>query len=204
MTRNENNPLASVSGAGKWWVGFALLLWLPASHAVDTWAVEGATGTLFVRGALTESACRLEMDSAYQDIWLGETATGRLQQIGAQGTPQGFELRLKDCLRSPVGSRDKRNGVLAWANNQPAVTVSFKASRDTDNPQLVQVQGVSGLGLRLIDSMGQDVRLGDRGKPLLLSSGGNTLTYKVLPERTPTSLVVGKYQAVVDFHLDYD
>ena len=43
--------------------------------------VEGSSGTLFVHGALTESACRLEMASAHQDVLLGEIGTGRLQKI---------------------------------------------------------------------------------------------------------------------------
>ncbi|BEM64686.1 type-1 fimbrial protein [Serratia marcescens] len=182
------------------------LLWLlPGAQAkVDNWDVEGANGTLYVRGALTESACRLEMASARQDIALGEVGTGRLQTIGARGEPVRFELRLTDCLRSPGGHRDVRTGSLIWADIQPVVTVSFRATRDADNPQLVKAQGVSGLGLRLEDSQGQDVRLGSWGKPLLLTPGQDTLSYTVTPERTPAGLVAGSYRAVVDFHLSYD
>ncbi|MFV8870829.1 fimbrial protein [Serratia fonticola] len=182
------------------------IVWLlpTAQAAVDNWNVEGANGTLYVHGALTESACRLEMTSAYQDIALGETGTGRLQAIGAQGEPIRFELRLADCLRSSAGSRDVRTGGLTWADNQPAVTVSFTAPRDADNSQLVQAQGVSGLGLRLENGQGQDVRLGSRGKPLLLTPGQDSLSYTVTPERTPAALVAGSYRAVVDFNLSYD
>lgn len=182
------------------------MLWLlPAAKAtVDNWDVEGANGTLYVHGALTESACRLEMASASQDVALGETGTGRLQAIGARGEPVLFELRLADCLRSPVGIRDVRTGGLTWADNQPAVTVSFNALRDADNPQLVRAQGVFGLGLRLENGQGEDVHLGSRGKPLLLTPGQDTLTYMVTPERTPASLMAGSYRAVVDFHLSYD
>lgn len=182
------------------------IVWLlpTAQAAVDNWNVEGANGTLYVHGALTESACRLEMTSAYQDIALGETGTGRLQAIGAQGEPIRFELRLADCLRSSAGSRDVRTGGLTWADNQPAVTVSFTAPRDADNPQLVQAQGVSGLGLRLENGQGEDVRLGSRGKPLLLTPGQDSLSYTVTPERTPAALVAGSYRAVVDFNLSYD
>lgn len=81
------------------------MLWLlPDARAkVDNWDVEGANGTLYVHGALTESACRLEMESARQDIALGDIGTGRLQSIGARGEPVRFELRLADCLRSPGG-----------------------------------------------------------------------------------------------------
>lgn len=185
-----------------------VMLWLlPSAHtqaAVDNWDVEGANGSLYVHGALTESACRLEMASAHQDIALGETGTGRLQVIGARGEPVRFELRLADCLHSPAGSRDLRTGGLTWANDQPAVTVSFNAPRDADNPQLVKADGVSGLGLRLETAQGEDVRLGSRGKPLLVSPGQQTLSYTVAPERTSAPLMAGSYRAVVDFHLSYD
>lgn len=182
------------------------MLWLlPAAQAtVDSGDVDGANGTLYVHGALTESACRLDMTSARQDVALGETGTGRLQVIGARGEPVRFELSLMDCLRSPAGSPDERTGGLTWADNQPAVTVSFTAPRDADNPQLVKVQGVSGLGLRLENAQGEDVRLGSRGTPLLLTPGQNTLSYTATPERTPAPLMAGSYRAVVDFHLNYD
>lgn len=107
-------------------------------------------------------------------------------------------------MRSPAGSRDLRTGGVIWADNQPAVTVSFRAPRDADNPQLVKAQGVSGLGLRLEDGRGEDVRLGSRGKPLLLTPGQDTLSYTVTPERTSSDLMAGSYRAVVDFHLSYD
>ncbi|MGF6191423.1 type 1 fimbria pilin [Serratia sp. 509] len=183
-----------------------MMLWLlPGAQAkADNWDVEGASGSLYVHGALTESACRLDMTSAHQDVALGEVGTGRLQTPGARGEPVRVELRLTDCLRSPAGSRDERTGGLTWADNQPAVTVSFNATRDADNPELVKAQGVSGLGLRLESAQGEDVRLGSRGKPLLPTPGQNTLSYTVTPERTPAPLMAGCYRAVVDFHLSYD
>lgn len=182
----------------------AVLMLLPPSHAVDNREVRGANGTLHVYGALTESACRMEMSSAHQDIWLGVTGTAQLEAMGAQGMPVVFELRLKDCLRTSAGLHDSRSGTLTWAHNQPAVSVSFRASTDKDSPQLVKAQGVSGLGLRLTDMNGREVRLGSRGEPLFLIPGQSSLTYRVTPERTPAPLVAGAYRAAVDFHLSYD
>ncbi|CAI1194557.1 fimbrial protein [Serratia liquefaciens] len=181
-----------------------MLMLLPPSHAADNWEVAGANGTLYVHGALTESACRLEMSSAHQDIGLGDTGTARLKALGAQGTPVAFELRLKDCLRTSTSLRDSRSGALTWAPNQLAVTVSFSAPSDLDDPQLVRAQGVSGLGLRLLDNRGQDVRLGSHGEPLFLKPGQSSLTYTVRPERTKAPLVAGAYRAAVDFRLNYD
>lgn len=81
--------------------------------------------------------------------------------------------------------------------------MAFRAVQDADNPRLVKVQGVAGLGLRLEDGRGQDVRLGGRGEPLLLTPGQNTLSYSVVPERTAAS-GGGAYRATVDFSLSYD
>lgn len=186
-------------------LSLATLLWLlPSAHAIDNWQVDGANGVLEVRGALTESACRLEMDSARQDVWLGDVATGRLARVGSRGAAVALELRLRDCLRGPGNSRDERTGTLSWAPDQPAVRVSFRAPADADNPQLVKAQGVGGLGLRLLDASGEDVRLGSRGKPLWLTPGSNVLTYRISAERTAAPLVAGSYRAIVHFSLSYD
>ena len=181
------------------------LVWLlPAAQAVDTWEVEGANGVLYVSGALAESVCRLEMDSARQDIVLGNIGTGELAQPGDRSTPVAFTLRLRDCLRGPAAMRDERTGALSWVADQPAVRVGFTAPADKDNPQLVKVAGAAGFGLRLLDPQGRDVRLGSRGAPLWLAPGTDVLTYTVSPERTPSSLKSGAYQAIVDFNLSYD
>ena len=174
------------------------------AHASDNWEVDGANGVLRVHGALTESACRLEMTSARQDVDLGGTATGRLRKPGARGTPVKVELELLDCLPSRTHNRDRRNGNLLWSASQPAVSASFNAPGDVDNPQLIQVQGTKGLALRLTDRLGRDVSLGSRGEPLWLTPGQNILTYTVTPERTSAPLMAGAYWAQVNFRLHYD
>jgi type 1 fimbria pilin len=181
-----------------------VLTLLPAAHSANNWSVDGANGVLRVHGALAESACRLEMESAYQDVWLGEAGTARLAQIGAQGTPVVVQLRLRDCLRSPANNRDERSGNLLWAPYQPAVSVSFSAPADVNNPQLVKVRGASGLALRMSDSLGRDIRLGSRGAPLMIAAGQDTLNYTVTPERTRAPLQAGAYSAQLNFKLNYD
>lgn len=182
-------------------VGFSLI---SAAHSADSWNVEGANGVLRVHGALTESACRLDMASAWQDIALGEIGTGRLREVGAQGTPVAVQFTLQDCLPGPTRNRDSRSGNQLWSTAQPAVSVSYIAPADADNPRLVKVQGAGGVALRMTDPRGRDVRLGSRGEPLLLAPGQNVLTYTVTPERTSAPLKVGAYWAQLNFHLSYD
>ncbi|ROR60338.1 UNVERIFIED_ORG: type 1 fimbria pilin [Providencia alcalifaciens] len=175
-----------------------------AKATVDNWEVEGANGSLYIYGTMTESACRLDMVSAYQDIKMKDIRTGQFPAIGSKGESIVFNLRLTDCLNSSANNRDYRTGTLIWANNQPAVRVSFRANRDVDNPQLVKAQGISGIGLRIETIDGVDIRLGNKGRPLLLNPGQNTLSYRVTPERTSAILVPGSYQAIVNFNLSYD
>lgn len=182
----------------------SIMALLPEAKAADNWNVDGANGVLHVHGALTESACRLEMTSAYQDVWLGETGTARMAEIGAQGTPVAVKLRLRDCLRSPANNHDDRNGNLLWSTQQPAVSVSFSAPADVNNPQLISVRGASGIALRMKDALGRDIRLGSRGAPLMLAAGQDALDYVVTPERTRAPLQAGAYSAHVDFRLNYD
>lgn len=110
-----------------------------------------------------------------------------------------------DGLPAQSGQQPGRAHWRADLVRQPACGVGgFNAVRDADNPQLVKVQGVSGLGLRLEDEHGREVRLGSRGAPLLLTPGQSALTYRVATERTLAELIAGRYRAVVDFHLSYD
>ena len=186
--------------------GMALLvaLTIPKVMAENDWGNDGNTGILHVRGVLTESACRLEMESANQDLWLGEVATGKLLRPGDTGAPVAFALHLRDCLRSPTGSVDEITGNRFWTTRQPVVRVSFIAPANPENPRLVKVVGATGFGLRIEDGGGNDIRLGLKGKPLILQPGQDELNYSVTPERTTASLIAGRYRAIVGFQLSYE
>jgi type 1 fimbria pilin len=185
-------------------VGIGTLLAVALLTAGYAEADEGNHGVLFVHGALTEGACRLDMTSAYQDVWLGETTTGSLSRVGERTKPVAFQLRLRDCLRTGGAIQDDRLGNRVWDAYQPAVTVSFNAPLDADKPQLVKVRGAGGLALRLLDSDKKDVRLGSRSRPQLLKGANDVLNFYVLAERTGAPLVAGAYQAAIDFRMNYD
>lgn len=181
----------------------ALVLIGGLSHAEDE-LVEGNYGFLHVHGALTESACRLDMASAWQEVDLGTTATGSLKHPGDQGTPVRVEIRLEDCLASPTAVRDAWSGNLLWSQDQPSVTVSFVGTGEPFNPGLIRVSGAGGLALRLTDRIHRNVKVNGEGHPLLLEPGDNTLFYYIAPERTAAPLVAGAWQSLIHFRLNYD
>ncbi|MCX9004737.1 type 1 fimbrial protein [Citrobacter portucalensis] len=171
---------------------------------MDNWDVEGAHGVLNIYGALTESTCHLEMDSAYQEIKMGETGASRLRKPGDQGTPVPFLLRLRDCLHTSTSVQSEVTETHIWSSEQIAVTMTFSSPTDKDNFNLIKVKGVSGLGLRLVHEDGRNVALGQRDNPIMLNAGTNILNFKIIPERTSAPLVVGAYRTYVYFRLNYD
>ena len=181
----------------------ALMLAAGPLNAADD-PVDGSDGLLHVHGTLTESACRLAMESAWQEVDMGNTATGMLKRPGDRGTPVRVAIRLEDCLPAPSSVRDAWSGDLLWSRDMPSSTVSFVAQGERLAPELVSVSGTHGLALRLSDRQHRNVRLNSEGHPLLLDPGGNTLFYYIAPERTAAPLVAGAWQALIHFRLNYD
>lgn len=172
--------------------------------AVDGANVDGLHGELHVHGTLTESACRLDMTSAWQVIDMGNTATGQLPDTGAAGRSVPVTFRLQDCLAVPSRARDTHTGNLLWSSDMPSVTIRFTAPADADNPSLVAVHGVSGLALKMRDPQGRDVRINGRGAPLLLVPGNNELRYTLTPVRTAALLRAGMWSGRITLGLAYD
>lgn len=184
----------------------ALALVLPptAWALPDNWNVKGVNGALHISGDFVEGACRLDMTSQTQEVSLGNTSTEALQNPGDRGEPVAFTLRLRDCVRSGSEMLNTRSGNSSWDSLQPAISVTFLAPADADSPELVQVNGLTGLGLRIADSARRDVRLGERTLPQFVTPTNDALVYYVQPERTPAPLTTGTWQATVGFRLNYD
>ncbi|ATM75319.1 fimbrial protein [Serratia fonticola] len=193
---------------GYWQAAVGLILLSPLAQAtelgkVDNWDVDGAHGVLQVQGALTESACRLDMSSAWQTVDLGNVGTGKLQQVGKQGTPVAVQLRLKDCLSGESRNSDQL-GNLLWSPDMPAMKIRFLAPAAAENPQLMAVSGAKGLGLLISDRHKVAITPGVYSAPTLVTPGQSQLTYYITPVRTSAGLDAGAYRAQIQFQLSYD
>jgi type 1 fimbria pilin len=185
-------------------LGCVLLALAAGASAEDDEGIDGQRGRLNITGSMHESACSLEMTSRYQTIDLGAVSTSQLQRPGDQATSMAFQLRFQDCHRTAGSIRSERTGNLAWSAHQPVLSVALIAPADADDPRLVKVQGITGMGLRLTDALGRDVQLGFRGEPLFLTEGSNSQVWNVQPTRTSAPLTSGAFRAVVDFRLSYE
>jgi len=83
MINQKNLPLL----LGLFFIVPSPVIYAVAENTLDNtagnWDVEGANGKIFVYGSLTESACHLSMDSAFQSVDLGNIDTASLKVIGA-------------------------------------------------------------------------------------------------------------------------
>lgn len=168
----------------------------------DNWNVDGQHGVAYVKGSLTESPCRLAMDSSYQTVDMGNLDTGTLQHNG-KGTSIPFHIELEDCLETATQLENVQKGMVAWSSTQPAVKIRFIAPVVPLMPDFAQVNGAQGLGLALSTSGGALLPLRQESEPQLLPSGQSTLTYYVTPVRTGL-LVPGTYSALIAFEMIYE
>jgi len=97
--------------------GLSLSTYAEKNRGVD----DSNNGVLRIHGILAESACRLEMASAWQDIDLGEIGTARLAHVGKQGTPVSFQAKKCLCHSSVVTSPALSAGNSSHGNNKSVV-----------------------------------------------------------------------------------
>lgn len=170
----------------------------------DTWQMDGEHGQIVVNGLLSEGACRLDLNSALQQIDLGILNPADLIEPGSETIPVRFSIRLTDCYRSY-----KDQSVMPGRNNlfsyiEPLATVSFSGLADDDYPSLLKVQGVKGIALKVSDKDMKMVPLNQQGRKYFISHKTERFDYFVSAVKTKPHLVFGEFWAVASFKVDYE
>ncbi|EOW6719773.1 fimbrial protein [Cronobacter dublinensis] len=161
-------------------------------------------GALYVHGVMRENTCRLEMDSAWQDVDLGDISRADVSLVGKMAKPVTVTLYLRDCPEIPTRSANITPLTHTRSAQQPGYQARFVAATDTLNPDLIKVTGVSGIGLRLKDSRGQTVKMAQQSDTVLLNPGQDTVNFTLAAERTAAPLVAGPFHAVINFDMIYE
>lgn len=161
------------------------------------------TGALYVHGDLQENTCRMDMDSAWQDVDLGSTARADVSLVGDAAKPVTVKIYLHDCPELANWSTNITSMTTTASMLQPPYKARFTAVADENNPDLIKVTGASGIGLRLRDSHGETVKLSRTSDVQLLSPGQDQVVFTLQPERTGALFMAGPYHAVVNFSMIY-
>jgi len=118
-----------------------LALWFgslsPGALAYDT--------LIAVTGNLIGNSCTVTAASRNINVELGEIGTRQLPTVGSLSKKIPFIINLEDCAPTFSG-----------------VKVSFSATPDTDNPQLIKVNdgGAGGVAIQLMDAKQNPLALG--------------------------------------------
>ncbi|CCJ89943.1 MrfE [Cronobacter turicensis 564] len=96
-------------------VTLSLLLALTASAFADEEALVD-TGVLYVHGQLQENTCRMDMDSAWQEVDLGSTSRASVNLTGKTSNPVTVKIYLHDCPE-----------LSTWSTNITPITTTVSA-----------------------------------------------------------------------------
>ena len=188
------------------------------SHSVDArltpvhqalYNTDNQHGILHFSGEILVSPCILAAESQEQDIVMGITSARWFRQAGDRTKQVTFVINLQDCLAGSHGYHRDSPGEVAGFG-KPArltggqmVSLSFSGESDDLNPELLRVQGVKGLGLRLMDAQGNPLILNQAQRAYLLTPGDNSLTFKVALESTRKYVVAGNYYGMIRLMMEY-
>lgn len=161
-------------------------------------------GTLYAYGELVRGACNIDTGSRFQTLDMGAISTGELASPGSKGRGKEFHLLLRNCISGGTEEESKRVGAVVRAVDQPEVSINFYSEHDESNPHLLAVHGAKGFGLQLEDEHHHLIPPGQRGDPLVLDQGDNTLTYWLYPVRTREVLREGAWRMVVNMRFSYE
>ncbi|MDX6910594.1 fimbrial protein [Hafnia paralvei] len=173
------------------------------AEVIDNWNVEGEHGQLEVSGTMTDSPCMMDMSSSFQEMDLGKINNAQLRKPGDKGPKAEFTFMLRHCIASDSRLLNQQNGTVTGSSDQPVMYVEFVSESDRYNPDLIQIKGIHGLGLRLKDEHNRAVHIGQLSAPQYLDGGQNLLRYSIALERTSEKLVLGPFHATVDFKIHY-
>lgn len=176
-----------------------------AHQELDPFQVEGLHGDVHFGGAIIAAPCRVSFDSLEQTVSLGEQNTSHFRQVGDMTTPVSFVIRLQDCLRShrvidPYTMSHDTN------TEGSLVRITFIGEgADPRAPELLGGAGLGGVGLRLMDSQGRLIPIGQDSAPLPVHFDNDTVPFKVslqsyAPQR---DIQLGRFHAMTTFRLSY-
>ena len=170
--------------------------------------VDGQHGIIHFRGSVFTSPCVLDSASQVQEVVMNDVSARIFQHAGARSEPVPFTIKMKGCL---AGARDTYitpPEVISRINQASAtkerlIALSFIGETDGIHPGLLKLQGVRGLGLRVLDNHGKPLILNQGRYPYLLPIGDSNLQFTAVLESTQKNVSSGSYYGMMRLMLEY-
>ncbi|CAM7458930.1 MULTISPECIES: fimbrial protein [Citrobacter] len=179
--------------------GNAGLLSLYLCALVATGSASGSTitpGKLAMSGELIEAACSLDPSSRDVEVEFGEVSASQINRNDEGNITRPFLVRLTGCSIVKRGN----DGSL-----YPYASVTFIGSAAASDPTTLLVNGkADGFGIRLRDSQGAILTLGEPSPGYELSESDNVLKFTASLVPVEKYIKAGEFTAVAQFFMDYN
>lgn len=150
----------------------------------------GLNGRVTMQGAIFSSACDIDTGDGYQTVAMGSESRSRMRRVG-EGEPRSFSVTLKHCS---LADTDKPE---PWQYLQ----VTFDGEEEDG---MFKVSGAaSGVALELTNKSGDIIRPGEKVPYQLITTDDIRLDYQLKLKTTMRNIVVGNYQAMLRYRVDY-
>lgn len=146
--------------------------------------VVASSKTVF-KGRITIATCNIVVGDDNQTVYLGEVSTAELDSKG-QSTPVPFTIRLYGC-----NTTDK------------VVKTIFDRTGRGASGTVIPVDGVSGVGLSLLDGAGNRLNFGQNSGGQKIQGGDNVLLYSAYLVKTG-AVQPGNFARLLHYTLSYE
>ncbi|HHQ6566074.1 TPA: fimbrial protein [Serratia fonticola] len=146
-------------------------------------------GTVTFTGSIIDAPCSIHPDSIDQTVNLGQVSDVSLAD-GGTSTPKFFEIVLEKCNIE---------------NKAQSVTATFNGATGGVNGSLGMTGTAQGASIVLTDSVGTQIKLGEKTSAQAIQNGNNTLGFTAYLQGhgASTAIVPGDFKSVANFTLAY-
>lgn len=152
--------------------------------------IDQGSGSVAMKGSIIDTPCAIDINDQEQAVEMGSETTGELIHNG-DGPVKTFRIHLVNCvLHQSLPHRSDWSGFV----------VTFDGKHDH---AFFGVNGAAGIGVKILDSEGNQAIPGLPMTKMLLRPGNQFLDYTLQLVSDRRSLLAGDYRTTIRFKVDY-
>ena len=164
-------------------------LLLFSSMTGNVFADDGTT-TMNITGTVTAEGCNVDVDSATQNIKIGDFSAAAFPTVGTTSASVQLPIKLTNCSSGITGAK-----------------VTFSGNADSTNNQLLALNSgadmATGVGVEILDSAGAAIPVNGTSTTQTLSAGDNTMNFALRYKSTQSPVLPGDASAILYFDIGY-
>ncbi|WP_211465543.1 fimbrial protein [Collimonas silvisoli] len=162
------------------------LIVLAATIGLGASVAHAADGKIAFKGEVIDAPCSVDPSNSEFTVQLGKVGTQSFKAVGDKASAKNFTLKLTSCTDAAANA-----------------TVRFDGVTSTANPELLSVDGATGVGIEITDNNGVRAPIGGDSAGVKLAKGDNNLVYSARYISTAATVTSGAANANAQFTVNY-